>query len=438
MILHSTAGRSPSVTFREALLRGLASDGGLYLPTAMPHLDPDTLRSWRPLSFSQLAVRLASGFLSDEFPADVLERLVGDALSFPAPTVKTTPRHCILELFHGPTLAFKDFGARFLARFFGHLLDQRGAVATILVATSGDTGSAVAHGFYGVPGVRVVVLYPRGKISPFQEAQMATLGGNITALRVPGTFDDCQRLVKEAFLDPDLDHLELSSANSINIGRLLPQMFYYIASYLAVADLDADEVAFSVPSGNLGNLTAGVMAQRTGIRVSRFVASCNINDVLPEFLQTGVYRARPSVETLSNAMDVGDPSNFPRLLEMHAGSKRVLRDNILGTVVTDEETRSTIRRVYETTGYVLDPHGAVAYLGAERLRMVHGFNGITVALATAHPAKFAAAIESVLGFEPELPPQYRDWATRKSFAEDLDDTTYPSFRRVLERAVPNT
>lgn len=431
MILHSTAGRSPSVTFREALLRGLASDGGLYLPTTLPHLDLDTLRAWKPLSFSQIAVRLAGSFMADEFPADVLERLVADALNFPAPTVQTAPKQYVLELFHGPTLAFKDFGARFLARFFGHLLDQRRAVATILVATSGDTGSAVAHGFYGVPRIQVVVLYPRGKISPFQEAQMATLGGNIVALRVPGTFDDCQRLVKEAFLDPSLDELELSSANSINIGRLLPQMFYYVASYLAVADLDADEVAFSVPSGNLGNLTAGVMAQRTGIRVSRFVASCNINDVLPEFLQTGVYRARPSVETLSNAMDVGDPSNFPRLLEMHAGSRRVLRDNIAGTVVTDEETRSTIRRVYETSGYMLDPHGAVAYLGAERLRMVHGFNGITVALATAHPAKFADAIADQLGIEPELPPHYRDWATRPSFATDLPSTNYKEFREFL-------
>jgi threonine synthase len=355
---------------------------------------------------------------------------VREAFSFPAPTVRLQNGLSVLELFHGPTLAFKDFGARFLARTFGHLLKDRGDHATILVATSGDTGSAVAQGFHAVPRVQVVVLYPAGKVSRFQEAQMATLGGNVRALRVPGTFDDCQRLVKHAFLDDRLADLKLSSANSINIGRLLPQAVYYVAAWLDAGGEDAGEVVFSVPSGNLGNLTAGVIAQRLGLPVGRFVAASNLNDVLPEYLQTGTYRARPARPTASNAMDVGDPSNFPRLAQIHGEALAALRANIVGVAVSEEETRRTIRDVYEA-GYILDPHGAVGAAAALRVRHDMGERRPMIALATAHPAKFADVIREELGFDPELPAPWRDWASRPLHVHELPDVEYAAFRDFL-------
>ena len=273
MRLISTSGRAPETSFADALIAGLAGDGGLYLPTGVPQVTTADLAAWRDLPFGPLAVVLAQLWLADEWPAEVVERLVLAALNFPAPVRRLTDQLVALELFHGPTLAFKDFGARFLGRFFGHALAERRDHATILVATSGDTGSAVAHGFAGVPRVRVVILYPAGKVSPFQESQMATLGGNVHALRVPGTFDDCQRLVKTAFSDPSLANLRISSANSINIGRLIPQSFYYVSSYLQGVRSIGDPVVFSVPSGNLGNLTAGVLAARMGLPVAQFVAA---------------------------------------------------------------------------------------------------------------------------------------------------------------------
>jgi len=431
MQLFSTNRRSPIVGFREALRQGLAPDGGLYLPIDLPRVAPGELAAWRGLPFDTLAVRLAERLLQDEFSGDVLGRLVADAMNFPVPTVPYGDGLFVLELFHGPTLAFKDFGARFLARMFGHLLTERGDHATILVATSGDTGSAVARGFAGVPGIRVVVLYPAGRVSPFQEAQMATIGGNVTAVRVPGVFDDCQRLVKAAFLDPELAHLRLSSANSINIGRLIPQMFYYFSGYLAAAPRPGDPVVFSVPSGNLGNLTAGVLASRLGLPVSRFIAATNVNDVLPEFLATGVFRARPSVATLSNAMDVGDPSNFTRLAALHDGSAERMRASIRGERVTESETRAAIRHAHAQRGTILDPHAAVAYAAARRYRGEPGSTAPVVVLATAHPAKFAAAIFEELGIEPELPAADRDWRTRPLRAIDLPNADAAGFRDFL-------
>jgi len=431
MRLESTRGQSPPVSFREAIIAGIAPDGGLYLPIDLPSVPAEDLDRWRDLTFPSLAVELSRRLLAGEFSPEVIERLVSDALDFPAPTIKLSPGVYVLELFHGPTLAFKDFGARFLARFFSHLLADRGEQATILVATSGDTGSAVAHGFFGVPSVTVVVLYPKGKVSRFQEAQMATLGGNILAVAVPGTFDDCQRLAKTAFLDRRLARLRLSSANSINVGRLLPQSFYYFASYLAATARTADRVIFSVPSGNLGNLTAGVIAGRLGLPVRRFIGATNVNDVLTEYVRTGVYRARPSIATISNAMDVGDPNNFPRLLALHGGSLEELRAKVWSTSVNEQETREAIRRVYETTGYVLDPHGAVGWVAAERLRREQGDDRPIIALLTAHPAKFGDAIEEELGFRPELPELYRDWAIRPLLAKDLPDTEYDTFRDFL-------
>jgi threonine synthase len=431
MLLESTRRESPPVTFRQAIVTGLAPDGGLYLPVGLPILGRNEIGRWRGLPLADLAARLAVRLLEDEFPRDVIERLTADAFSIPAPTVALEGRHWVLELFHGPTLAFKDFGARFLARFFGHLLGETGLTATILVATSGDTGSAVAHGFHGVPHVRVVLLYPKGRVSPFQEAQMASLAGNVRALRVPGTFDDCQRLVKCAFADRTLAPLRLSSANSINIGRLLPQSFYYFASYLAVTETRGERVAFSVPSGNLGDLTAGVIAQRLGLPVQRFVAASNRNDVLPEYLRTGTYRARLAVPTLSNAMDVGDPSNFPRLLALHGDSTDAMRANLAGIAIDEQTTRRTIRELHARTTYVLDPHGAVGYAAACEHARTDESDFPVVTLATAHPAKFGAVIAEELGFAPALPAGHEDWARRPILAADLADAEYDCFRSWL-------
>ena len=431
MLLESTRHQSPPVTFRQAIVGGLAPDGGLYLPVQLPALRREDIGALRALPPPELAARLAARLLDGEFPPGVVERLTADAFNIATPVVALEGRHAVLELFHGPTLAFKDFGARFLARFLGYLLGETGDTATILVATSGDTGSAVAHGFHLVPQVRVVLLYPKGRVSPFQEAQMASLAGNVRALRVPGTFDDCQRLVKRAFSDPTLACLRLSSANSINIGRLLPQSFYFVASYLAVARTAGEPIVFSVPSGNLGDLTAGVLAQRLGLPVRQFVAACNRNDVLPEFLRTGTYRARPAVPTLSNAMDVGDPSNFPRLSALHGDSADAMRANLVGLAIDELTTRATIREVHARTSYVLDPHGAVGYAAAcEYAR--HDPSGIPiVTLATAHPAKFGAAIAEELGFAPALPAGHEDWASRPILAADLGGTDYDCFREWL-------
>jgi threonine synthase len=432
MRLISTGGRAPETDFREALLRGLAPDGGLYVPAEIPRLPQAVIESWRGLPFADLAASLAGRLLAGEFQPRVIDRLVRSALDFPAPTIALGGNLFVLELFHGPTMAFKDFGARFLGQFFGHLLAERGAHATILVATSGDTGSAVAHGFASVPNTRVVVLYPRGKVSPFQEAQMATLGGNVTAVRVPGVFDDCQRLVKAAFQDSTLGPLGLSSANSINIGRLLPQSFYYVASYLAATASAGDPVVFSVPSGNLGDLTAGLIAKRMGVPISRLIAATNANDVLPEFLETGVYRARPSRATLSNAMDVGDPSNFPRVLYLCGGLASGVRAAVDGIVVSEEETRAAIRLGFARFQHVLDPHGAVGLAAALRWRDARPDSaGPLVFLETAHPAKFGEAIRQELGREPELPPHERNWRERPLLAVDLPDKSSPTFRDFL-------
>lgn len=433
MRLVSTGGRSPAVSFADAIIHGIAPDGGLYLPDTVPALAQGELRAWRGLSFQALASRLACRWLQDEFEPAVIDSLVSDALDFPAPVIRLDGSLHVLELFHGPTMAFKDFGARFLARFFGHVLAQRGERATILVATSGDTGSAVARGFAGVPGVRTVVLYPAGKVSPFQESQIASVGGNVTAVRVPGSFDDCQRLVKGAFLDPDLRALRLSSANSINIGRLLPQSFYYAFAALSVAAEPGGPVVFAVPSGNLGNLTAGVLAARMGMPIPVFVAATNANDVLPEYLETGVYRARPSIPTVSNAMDVGDPNNFDRLVRLCGGDLDGVRATVRGERVTEAQTRAEIRETFARHDYVLDPHGAVACAAARRWRAAAGPATPVVALATAHPAKFADTIAEETGQEPLLPAHERDWRSRPLHAADLPGLAAPDFRDFLLR-----
>ncbi|PWT87914.1 MAG: threonine synthase [Acidobacteria bacterium] len=394
MLFYSTRNKSLRVSFQDAVLQGQPPDGGLYMPFEIPNLSIHHLDHAQRLSFSKLAIAASHQWLEDE---EIPHNLIADALNFDAPLVKLEDGLYVLELFHGPTLAFKDFGARFLAALLSYYTRSNGSQLTILVATSGDTGSAVAAAFLGAPGIRVVLLYPSGKVSLLQEKQMTTMGQNVTALEVRGTFDDCQRMVKSAFADTDLaTQLRLTSANSINIARLLPQSFYYFRAFAQTHDFQP--VAFAVPSGNFGNLTAGVLAKKMGLPVSQFIAATNINDVVPEYLKTGTFRPRPSQHTISNAMDVGNPSNFARLLELYGDSHQEMSSEIIGSSHTDSETRSAIREVYDRYGYVLDPHGAVAYLAWRTTG-----SKPCILLETAHPAKFSEEVESVIGRTLEMP-----------------------------------
>ena len=420
----STGGESPAADLRTALTRGLAPDGGLYLPERMEPIDASILAGLRGRPFSVVSRAVARHLLGSTIPVADLDRIVDAALNFEVPLVAMSDVGSgsddgsrgddgstgddgsrddlyLLELFHGPTLAFKDVGARFMAQLLGYLGGDGGAPLTILAATSGDTGSAVAQAFFGIPGIRTVILFPKGKVTPLQERQFTTLGGNVHVLEVEGTFDDCQRLVKSAFSDPLLaDEVRLSSANSINIGRLLPQMFYYVH---AAAQLPAGSAPlFSVPSGNFGNLTAGLMAKRLGVECRGFVTVTNVNDVVPEYLRTGVVRPRPSIPTISNAMDVGDPSNLARILALYHTDVDRLRADVIGSVHADDETRDCIAQVYRRTGYVLDPHSAVGYLGVEAGRRAFG-EGPCVVLCTAHPVKFREAVEPAIGRSVPVP-----------------------------------
>jgi len=397
----STGGQSPAADLRTALTRGLAPDGGLYLPERIDPMDASVLAGLRGQSFSVVSRAVARHLLGAIIPPDDLDRIVDAALNFEVPLIPLDDDTYRLELFHGPTLAFKDVGARFMAQLMDYLGAEGDDPLTILAATSGDTGSAVAQAFLGVPGIQTVILFPKGKVTPLQERQFTTLGGNVRVLEVDGTFDDCQRLVKSAFADPLLgDSVRLSSANSINIGRLLPQIFYYVH---AAAQLPrASAPLFSVPSGNFGNLTAGLMAKKLGVASRGFVAATNVNDVVPEYLQTAVFRPRASIPTISNAMDVGDPSNFARILALYDGDVDRLRKDLIGSVHDDDETRDCIAGVYERTGYVLDPHSAVSYLGVEAGRRAFG-EGPSVVLCTAHPVKFREAVEPAIGSEVPVP-----------------------------------
>ena len=395
MLYHSTKNPAVCVPLKEAVLRSLPPDNGLYLPERMPRLEAAFWQDWRGLSFGDSGMAVARAFFGEDVPHDALREIVDGTLTFDAPLVTLEPGDHVLELFHGPTLAFKDFGARFMARLMAWLTrgEQRGL--TVLVATSGDTGGAVASAFHNVPGTRVVVLYPQGKVSGLQEKQLTTLGSNITALEVDGSFDDCQRLVKAAFLDRAMaEQLNLTSANSINLSRLVPQAFYY---FHAARQLPAGVApVFVVPSGNFGNLTAGMLAAELGLPVKQFVAATNVNDVVPRYLASGAYQPRPSVATISNAMDVGAPSNFPRMEALCGGSWEVMRGRISGAAYDDRATRAAIREVKVRTGYVLDPHGAVGWLAAKDWRDGHAADH-TVVLETAHPAKFLDVIEEELG-----------------------------------------
>lgn len=424
MKFYSTNNKNIRVSLEQASFQSLPEDKGLYMPEFIPKCDSAFIDSLETLSFQEIAYEVSRQILQGEIENPELRTIVEEAVNFPAPVVALEKNVYVLELFHGPSMAFKDFGARFMSRLMAYFLKKEKKKLDILVATSGDTGGAVAMGFYDVPDIRVTILYPSGKVSPVQEKQLTTLGKNITALEVDGTFDDCQRLVKQAFLDEELnDHLNLSSANSINISRLIPQTFYY---FNAVAQLwakgDKRPVVFSIPSGNFGNLTAGLIAQRMGLPVSHFVASTNINDEVPQYLQSGKFITYPSKHTLSNAMDVGNPSNFARMLDLFDKDADKMSNVISGYSFDDKETLSAIRKVFDQNKYILCPHTAIAYLGLkEYIKEYPGMNAAGIFLSTAHPCKFSDVYDEDIKKQIVYPPQAGELSDKKKSAVPVDN-----------------
>ena len=418
MKYHSTNNPSHQVDLKEAILRSLPPDNGLYMPNTLPSLGADFWSSYRGLSFQEIGFAVASAFFGEDVPEENLRSIVEGTLTFDAPVVTLSPGDHILELFHGPTLAFKDFGARFMARLMAHLTRGEDRQLTVLVATSGDTGGAVASAFHNVPGTRVIILYPKGKVSGLQEKQLTALGGNITALEIEGTFDDCQTLVKNAFLERDVtERMNLTSANSINLSRLVPQSFYYIHSARQLAE--NVKPVFVVPSGNFGNLTAGLLAKQLGLPVGHFLAATNSNDVVPAYLETGTYTPRPSVATISNAMDVGSPSNFVRMAALFGNSWESMKSSISGMSFSDEETRTAIREVKSIHGYEVCPHTAVGWLAAKQWHAIHP-DSATITLATAHPAKFPDVMDAELGVGTvEIPERLAILADKEKVATTL-------------------
>ena len=408
MHYYSTNQQASLASLEEAVVRGLATDRGLYMPERIKQLPKEFFDGIAEMSFQEIAYQVADAFFGEDIPAEELKRIVYDTLAFDAPVVHVDGNIHSLELYHGPTLAFKDVGARFMARLLGYFNGQRSTVdgqqktVNVLVATSGDTGSAVANGFLGVEGIHVYVLYPKGKVSAIQECQFTTLGQNITALEVDGVFDDCQRLVKSAFMDAELNaHMRLTSANSINVARFLPQAFYYFYAYAQMKrQAKEGELVICVPSGNFGNICAGLFAHRMGLPIKRFIAANNSNDIFYQYLLTGEYHPRASVQTIANAMDVGDPSNFARILDLYGHSHADICKLISGAAYTDEQIAETLADTYHRTGYLLDPHGACGYRAlSEGLR--DGEQGVF--LETAHPAKFRDTVEGIIGDEVAVP-----------------------------------
>ncbi|MCB0598627.1 MAG: threonine synthase [Lewinellaceae bacterium] len=420
MKLYSTKNKEAFTNLKHAVLKGLPDDNGLYMPQEIPQLPVGFIKNLSGYSFQEIAFTIARVLFKGVIPDEALETIIHDAVNFPAPVVRLDEEKYVLELFHGPSLAFKDFGARFMAQLMSYFNQEETGELVVLVATSGDTGGAVAAGFLQAPGTRVVILYPSGKVSMLQEKQLTTLGHNITALEVDGTFDDCQAMVKQAFLDKELTQkIRLTSANSINISRLIPQTFYYFEAYKQLPH-DGRPVAFSVPSGNFGNLTAGLMAQRMGLPVHHFIAATNINDVVPGYLDSGRFSPRPSMRTISNAMDVGNPSNFARMLDLYDGKEEGstwnnMRKSIDGYAFDDDQTRKALFEVYQDYHYVIDPHGAVGYLALKQYQTKHN-NTKGVILETAHPAKFLDEVEQILNEKVEVPERLAILAGREKKA----------------------
>lgn len=409
MKYYSTNGKAPEADLHKAVVKGLAEDKGLYMPETLKKLPQDFFDNIQDMSFQEISYKVADAYFGEDVPADTLKKIVYDTLSFDCPTVKVNDKIYSLELFHGPTLAFKDVGARFMARLLGHFISQEGKEqVNVLVATSGDTGSAVANGFLGVDGIHVYVLYPKGKVSAIQECQFTTLGKNITAVEVDGVFDDCQALVKSAFMDSDLNkHMKLTSANSINVARFLPQSFYYFYAYAQMKKIGlADNLVVCVPSGNFGNITSGLFAKKMGLPIKRFIAANNANDIFYKYLQTGVYEPKASVQTIANAMDVGDPSNFARILDLYKNDHDAICADVSGATFTDKQIAETIKAVYDKYGYICDPHGACGYRALEE-GLADGETGVF--LETAHPAKFKNTVEAIIGHEIDLPQKLAEF-----------------------------
>ena len=433
MMYYSTNGRAPQATLREAVERGLAPDRGLYMPDHIQQLPASFFDRIDQMTFQEMSFEVARAFFGGDVDYASLKRIVTDTLAFETPLQRVEEGIYSLELFHGPTLAFKDVGARFMARLLQYFIHKdregqptAGGEVNVLVATSGDTGSAVANGFLGVDGIHVYVLYPKGKVSRIQESQFTTLGRNITALEVDGVFDDCQALVKNAFMDSELNaHMTLTSANSINVARFLPQAFYYFNAYAqlkrAAAVTDPSNLVVCVPSGNFGNITAGLFAKRMGLPVKRFVAANNANDIFYNYLQTGKYCPQPSKQTLANAMDVGDPSNFARILDLYANQWADIKADISGATYTDDRIREAMRQCYEATGYVLDPHGACGWRALKELLQP---GEVGVFLETAHPAKFKEKVDDILGTDIAIPERLQAFMRGKKqsveMANDFD------------------
>lgn len=430
MKLYSTKHQVPNVNFKEALFKGLPDDNGLYMPTEIPKLDQDFIDNIEKYSFQEIAFEITRKLIGDEIPSEDLKDIIDDAVNFEAPVVKVTDDIHVLELYHGPSLAFKDFGARFMSRVMSYFLKKEASEINILVATSGDTGSAVAQGFLGMPGINVTILYPEGKVSINQEKQLTTLGQNITALEVKGVFDDCQSLVKQAFLDSELtSKLNLSSANSINIARLVPQSFYYAWAYAQTKHLGR-EIAFCTPSGNFGNICGGLIAYKMGIPVDFFVAATNVNDIVPEYLKTSVFTPKPSTATISNAMDVGNPSNFPRVVALMDDSYEKAKSTISGKSYTDDETKACLKRVFDETGYEMCPHTAVGYLGMEDVQKEKGTATLGIVLSTAHPSKFNDIVDDIIGKEVKLPSRLIDIIDKEKVSIPMS-TSFEDFKAYL-------
>ncbi len=415
MRYYSTNKKANPASLEDAVVKGLAPDNGLYMPETLEPLPAEVFANIDKMSFQEMSYIFANQIFGRDIDTPSLKAIVNETLNFPTPVVKVEPNIYSLELFHGPTLAFKDVGARFMARVLGYFISQRSSakskeMVNVLVATSGDTGSAVANGFLGVEGIHVYVLYPKGKVSKIQEVQFTTLGQNITAIEVDGVFDDCQTLVKQAFMDAELNQtMKLTSANSINVARFLPQAFYYINAYAQMKRMDKErDLVVCVPSGNFGNITAGLIAKRMGLPIKRFIAANNSNDIFLEYLNSGEYNPRPSIATIANAMDVGDPSNFARVLDLYEGSHEAICADVSGCAYTDEQIAETISETLERTGYQLDPHGACGYRALKE-QLKAGERGIF--LETAHPAKFLDTVESITGKKLQIP------AKLKSFME---------------------
>lgn len=435
MELYSTKNKALSVSLKKAVLKGLPDDNGLFMPKHIPVLPKEFIENLEEYSFVDIAKTVTKHLFQGAIPDEDLEKIVSNAVNFPAPLVSLDDQIHVLELFHGPSLAFKDFGARFMAQLMSYFNQGSEQDLVILVATSGDTGGAVAAGFYKTPGIKVVILYPSGKVSALQEKQLTTLGHNIHALEVDGTFDDCQDLVKKAFLDVELQqNIRFTSANSINISRLIPQSFYYYEAYKQLAD-KSKEIVFCVPSGNFGNLTAGLLAQKMGLPIAHFIAATNVNDVVPAYLDSGSFKPRPSTRTISNAMDVGNPSNFVRMQDLFLGEDDCstwnnLSANVSGYAYTDEKTEAAILEVAKKYNYTIDPHGAVGYLALQEYLNSSKKEQVGVVLETAHYAKFLPDMERVLGGKLEIPDRLLEISHKEKVADQLG-TNFDVFKEWL-------